>query len=272
MSKLGWGFIAETAVRMFFVVLMAPELDEGFRFKQVAEYLAVQEFIPEPGVEAFDVRVLPGRSRFNVARLGPESGKFIAEGLGNELRSVIGTNERRGTVDAHQASDLSDGIDSPDRAPNQDAMAFPGELIDHRHGLQGPAILGDIEYEVVAPDVSSELCRQMPGTGITQVEIPLLPLPLRHLKAVQTPETFNPRSGHRPTGPLKQGGYPTVAKARLFSGRLLHGMDKTFIPVRKRDLVALRGPRLPQDSTSPPFTDAQHILHMLDSQTATRRA
>ncbi len=52
--------IAEGAMRADRVVVAPPLLDEDLGNAQGLEYLAVQQFVPEPGVEALAIPVLPG--------------------------------------------------------------------------------------------------------------------------------------------------------------------------------------------------------------------
>ena len=52
--------VAKGAVRAHGVVVAAPLLDEDLGFTQGVEDLAVQQLVPEPGVEALAVAVLPG--------------------------------------------------------------------------------------------------------------------------------------------------------------------------------------------------------------------
>ena len=42
------------------VIVATPSLDQDFRFLQGIEDLTIETFIAQPGVETFDVTVLPG--------------------------------------------------------------------------------------------------------------------------------------------------------------------------------------------------------------------
>jgi hypothetical protein len=48
------------AVRPLFVVKLAPTFDQDFRFGTTAEPFAVEQFVTQLAVEAFDKAVLPG--------------------------------------------------------------------------------------------------------------------------------------------------------------------------------------------------------------------
>lgn len=92
---------------MFFVVLVTPLLDQRPGLQEVAEEFAIQDLVPESGIEAFDVGVLPGRSRLNVLGLCPERFEFFPERPGNELRTVVRADEVRGAMDGYQTTDLA---------------------------------------------------------------------------------------------------------------------------------------------------------------------
>ena len=55
-----WGTVSQGAVGPGGVVVATPFLDQDLGFAQGVEELAVEEFIAEPGIEAFTVAILPG--------------------------------------------------------------------------------------------------------------------------------------------------------------------------------------------------------------------
>ena len=55
-----WRPISQRAVRPDGVVVDAPLLDQDLGIPQAVEDFTIQQFVPEPGVEAFAVAVLPG--------------------------------------------------------------------------------------------------------------------------------------------------------------------------------------------------------------------
>jgi len=55
-----WGTVSQGAVGPDGVVVATPFLDQDLGFAQGVEELAVEEFIAEPGIEAFTVAILPG--------------------------------------------------------------------------------------------------------------------------------------------------------------------------------------------------------------------
>lgn len=51
--------IAWSTVRSFDVVVFSPFLDQDFSFAHAVEDFTVQKRIPEPGIEAFALSILP---------------------------------------------------------------------------------------------------------------------------------------------------------------------------------------------------------------------
>lgn len=69
--------------------MLPPALDEDLGLFQRAEDLAVEEFVPELRVEAFDIAILPWAARGDVGGLcayRPDPG---LDSLGDELRTVV---------------------------------------------------------------------------------------------------------------------------------------------------------------------------------------
>ena len=61
--------IADGAVRPDGIVMAPPLFDDDPGFFERVEYLAVEEFVPEPGVEAFAIAVFPRRAWLDVGGL-----------------------------------------------------------------------------------------------------------------------------------------------------------------------------------------------------------
>ena len=81
------------------VVLAAPGFDQNLGLLQGVEDLAVEEFVPQPGIEAFDIAVLPGTARRDVGGLGTHRGDPRLHRLGDEFRARC----RTGYAPAHRA-------------------------------------------------------------------------------------------------------------------------------------------------------------------------
>src|SRR5690606_10152038 len=78
-----WRTIAQRAMRAYPIVMAAPAFDNDPGFVERVEDLAVEQFVPESGIEAFDVAVLPGAARRDVGGLGTDGGDPLLHGLGD---------------------------------------------------------------------------------------------------------------------------------------------------------------------------------------------
>ena len=55
------------------VVVTTPALDDDLRLAQGVEDLAIEQLVPEAGIEALDVAVLPGAARSDLGGLGSDA-------------------------------------------------------------------------------------------------------------------------------------------------------------------------------------------------------
>ena len=69
--KLPRGHPLERGMRSLIVVFFAVFRTQDFRLQFAGKELHIEELVPEPGVEALRVGVLPWRSGFDVERLEP---------------------------------------------------------------------------------------------------------------------------------------------------------------------------------------------------------
>ena len=104
------------------VVLPAPAIGQALGFRHRGKKLGVEEFIPEPAVERLGKAVLPRCSWFDVGSAGAAALAPLPEGVGDELRTVVAADERRGVVEA-------------------------GELLQHRHHVLGLAAPADTDRQ-----------------------------------------------------------------------------------------------------------------------------
>jgi hypothetical protein len=86
------------------VVVLAPLLDEDLGLLEAAEDFTVEQFVPQPAVEAFAIAVLPGAARLDVERLGAHTRKPATHDLGRHLRAVVGTDVLRDAAHEHHVS------------------------------------------------------------------------------------------------------------------------------------------------------------------------
>ena len=85
----GWWAVAQSTVWSLRVVVFPPFFDQDLGFAQAVEDFAIEELVPEAGIEAFAVSVLPGAAWFNVCGLRANSLDPVLDGLSNKLRPVV---------------------------------------------------------------------------------------------------------------------------------------------------------------------------------------
>src|SRR5918995_5465351 len=93
----GWD-VAERRVRPDRFVVPAPCLDDDLGLLERGEDLAVEQLVPELGVEALDVAVLPRAAWGNVGGPGAHGRDPGLNPLGHELGPVVGPNMPRHTA------------------------------------------------------------------------------------------------------------------------------------------------------------------------------
>jgi len=71
------------------VVVPSPAFDHDLRLLERIEDLAIEQLVPEPGIEALDEAVLPRTAWSDVSGLGSDSGDPLLDGLGDKLRAIV---------------------------------------------------------------------------------------------------------------------------------------------------------------------------------------
>ncbi len=71
--KLPWGHPLQRGMRSLIVVFFSVHSTQDFRLQFAGKEFYIQELVPQPGVEALRVGVLPRRSGLDVERLEPLS-------------------------------------------------------------------------------------------------------------------------------------------------------------------------------------------------------
>ena len=66
-----------------------PAFDHDLRLLERIEDLALEQLIPEPGIEALDEPVLPWAAGRNVSGLDSHSRHPVLDGFGGELRAIV---------------------------------------------------------------------------------------------------------------------------------------------------------------------------------------
>lgn len=112
------------------VVVLTPLLDEYLGLLEGGEDLPVEQFIPEAGIEAFDIPVLPRRSRCDVGGLGTNGSDPVSNDPGDELGAVIRSDILWRSAQDEQIRQSIHHIGGVEPAISPKHQGLPGELVD----------------------------------------------------------------------------------------------------------------------------------------------
>ncbi len=149
------------------------------------EQRLVQQLVAEPGVERFDVAVLPGAAWFDEQGAHTDFLKPLSDGLGRELGPVVGTNVLRRPALDEEISEYGQDIIGSEAPLWQHGQALTSELVDDVQHPVLPPVVGDVLNEVVAPDVARPLRSQSDARSIVEPEPSPSRLLLRYLETTQ---------------------------------------------------------------------------------------
>ncbi len=141
------GLVPQRAVRPVGVIFHPPLFDEHFGFQQRAEDFAVEAFIPELVVEAFDVAVFPRGTGPDIERFNFVFFEPVADGVGDELRAIVAADVLGLAVPRHGRLDHGDDLHRPDRPGHVHRQALTRVLIDQGQHSQLAPPLGLVLHE-----------------------------------------------------------------------------------------------------------------------------
>src|SRR5918997_376420 len=148
----GW-LIAKSRVRPDRVVMPPPARNDDLRLLQRGEDLAIEQIVPELGVEALYRAILPRAAALDVSGLCADSRDPCLHGLGHELRTVVGADVARHTAQDEQIREHVDHVDGLQLSADADGQALARELVDHLEQAVFPSIMGAVLDKVVGPDM-----------------------------------------------------------------------------------------------------------------------
>ena len=79
-------------MRSKLVVLSTPPLNQSPGFFEGIEDLPVEKLVTEGPIEALDVSVLPGATRFDEKRVDFNAGEPLADNLRSKLGAIVGAD------------------------------------------------------------------------------------------------------------------------------------------------------------------------------------
>jgi len=153
-GELVRGHETEAAVRAVAVVVEQPVVHGDLDVVVVVEVPAVGELLPEARVEALDDAVLPGTARIDVDGLDAVGGHELLDGLGDELRAVVGPDVLGPDLLADHGLEVDAGdvllLDGGSHVGSHDAL---GVLVDDEEDAQGASLPRAEHHEVPSPDL-----------------------------------------------------------------------------------------------------------------------
>ena len=108
---------------------------------QIVEDFAVAQLCPEAGIEALHITVLPGRAWRDVRRLGTDDGNPVPDDLGNELRSIVGSDVFRRAAQDEQVREGINDVDRIELSTQLQLQTLPAELIENDENAIGLAVM-----------------------------------------------------------------------------------------------------------------------------------
>jgi hypothetical protein len=107
-----------------------------------------------------DEAILPGTAPLNVGRLGPDGSDPVLHGLGEEFRSVVGSDVFGHTTQNELIGQYVDHVGGLELPVDPDGQTFVGELVDEiEHPILPPFVRAILD-EVIGPDMVRPLGAQ----------------------------------------------------------------------------------------------------------------
>ena len=249
-----------------------PALDDDLRLAQGVEDLAIEQFVAQARVEAFDKAVLPRTAGRDVRGLRPDGGDPFLHGFGDELGAVVGTNVLGNAAQDEQVRQYVDDVDrfEPARYPNGQALVR--ELVDDVEQPDLASVMGALLEKVVRPDLVGALGSQPNAGSVIQPQPGALGLSDGDLQPLAPPDPLDPLVIDQPAGLAQQLGNLAIAVAAILPDQLDDvGGQPRFILTAPRDL-ALRRAMLTESRAGTTLGYRQCAANMLDAGAATRGA
>ena len=150
-----WGgrSVAQRGVRPDRVVVPPPTHKDDLGLPQAVKDLAVEKFVPEPGVEAPDVAVLPRRAQGDVGGLGAHGLDPVLLTLSDELWPVVRADVARHAAQDEQVREDVDHVIGLEFVGHTDGQALMGEPVYDVEHAELAAAMRPVLHEVAGLDV-----------------------------------------------------------------------------------------------------------------------
>src|SRR5215218_3336510 len=266
--------VAERGVRAHLVVVASPALDHDLGLAQAVEDLAVEQLVPQAGAEALHVPVLPRAARGDVGGPRTHGRDPSLDGLGDELRAVVGAEFVAGR--AVQEEEVGQGVDHVDRlelAGDPGRQALVGELVEDVGHAVLPPVVGAVLDEVVGPDVVRALGPQPDAGAVRQPEPATLGLLFGGLQPLAAPDPLHPLVVDDPARRRAQQLRDLPVAVAAVPAREFDDVGRElFLVVPAPRGLALRRAVLAEHAAPPPLGHPYGDTDVLDAGAAPRGA
>jgi hypothetical protein len=178
-------------VRPQSVVVPPPAFDHDLRLFQRIEDFAIEQFVPESGIEALDEPVLPRTAWSDVSCLRSNSGDPLLDGFGDELCAIVRPNMSGYAAQDEQVREHIEYVHGLEPPAHPDGETLMRELVDDVQHPVLSSVMGAILHKLVARDVVGPLGSQ-PDTGsIVEPQTPSLGLFGRHFQPLPSPDLLH---------------------------------------------------------------------------------
>ena len=249
--------VADGAMRPVGVVVVDPAGEHDPGLGERVELLAVKELLTEGGVERFDEAVLPGRAGVDVQGLDAAQGEAVADGPGDELRTVVRPDVLGGAVLADGLRQRAHHVLGVDAAGHVVAHALLRELVDERQDTEGPAHGRDVRQEVPRPHAA-----RLGGLGRHPARGEALADPLAlgrgHAQAQAAAQPPHQPQAHQrpaflPEPAVQDGLHLAVPQLGMVGVDFPQGGLQRCVPRQPERAVTCRVPSQPEDLAGEPL-------------------
>lgn len=131
------------------VEVFSPSFDDDMSLSQRVEQITVQQLVPESGVEAFRIAVLPRATRFDDCGLRTDSCDPISNCFRNELWVVVASDICRRPSQNEEIGQNIDDVGRVQLPLHPDRQVFPAEPIEDVQGAERLTVVSAVNLRMI---------------------------------------------------------------------------------------------------------------------------
>ena len=203
-------------------------------------------------------------SRFDIERLHADALEPVAQGGGDELGAVVGTDMLRRAMMHEQFAQRVEHIAGVQLALDADRQALPCELIDYAQHAEHLSIMRAILHEVIRPDMALVRRAKPHARAVIQPETAAFRLFHWDFKPFTPPDAIHPLLVHMPAVPSQQGRDAAIAIPAELLCQVNDSCCQHILILTHHARLALGGTVLADHAASPALGCTQRLHHMID--------